>query len=204
MKALAITLLSLGMLAGFTTAPASAKVHYPQKNLAAEDTDKEASEEEDSEAAKPTKVGEGLKKCAYHTNVRPRAAEVYFVFRARRDDGEGGILTINKTYKKMLHDKMVEVVMICEDMDSSDIKEWVAKEKVLFPIIPYNKVAQDLPFPYKRSSTGNTDLLPILVVMDAEGKKIDQASGSEAIAMIGKWKKIMRHYKVKKARAGRI
>ncbi len=203
MKALAITLLSLGMLAGFTTAPASAKVHYPQKNLAAEDTDTETSEE-DTEAAKPTKVGEGLKKCSYHTDARPRPAEVYFVFRARRDDGESGILSINKTYKKMLHDKTVEVVMICEDMDSSDIKEWVAKEKVHFPIIPYNKVAQDLPFPYKRSSTGNTDLLPILVVMDAEGKKIDQASGSAAIAMFGKWKKIMRHYKAKKARANRI
>ena len=200
MKALALALLGIGMLAGPATAPASAKVHYPQNNLAADNSNKEESED-DGISAKPTKVGEALKKCGYLTDVRPRAAEVYFVFHARRDNGEGGILTINKVYKKMLHDNSAEVVMICEDQDVSDIKEWVKKEKVLFSIIPYNKVSQELPFPYKRN---NTDLLPMLVVMDADGKKIDQASGSEAIAMIGKWKKIMRHYKVKKARAGRI
>ena len=199
MKALALALLGLGMLAGLATAPASAKVHYPQNTAAADASDSE--ESEDAEPAKPTKVGEGLKKCQYLTDRRPRAAEVYFVFHARRDNGEGGILTINKTYKKMLRDKSVEVVMICEDQDASDIKEWVNKEKVLFSIIPYNKVSQELPFPYKRS---NTDLLPILVVMDAEGKKIDQASGSVAVAMVGKWKKIVRQYKAKKARAGRI
>lgn len=200
MKALAFAFLGFGMIAGLSTAPASAKVHYPQPQLAAGDSNEEESEE-DSEASKPTKVGEGLKKCQYHTDVRPRAAEVYFVFRARRDDGEGGILTINKVYKKMLRDKSVEVVMICEDMDASDIKEWVKKEKILFSIIPHNKVSQELPFPYKRS---NTDLLPILVVMDAEGKKIDQGSGSVAIGMIGKWKKLVRQYKMKKARAGKI
>ena len=202
MKALAITLLGLGMLAGPAVSPAFAKVHYPQGNLAAEDSDQKESEE-DSEAAKPTKVGEALKKCQYHTDVRPRAAEVYFIFRARRDDGEGGILAINKTYKKMLHDRTVEVVMICEDQDSSDIKEWVEKKKVLFAIIPYNKVFQELPFPFKRSN-GNTDSQPFLVVMDANGKKIDQASGSGAIEMIGKWKKQVRQYKIKKARAGRF
>lgn len=199
MKALAITLLGLGMLAGPAVSPAFAKVHYPQGNLAAEDSDKE---DADDESAKPTKVGEALKKCGYLTDVRPRAAEVYFVFHARKDSEEGDILAINKVYKKMLRDKTVEVVMISEDQDTSDMKEWTVKEKVLFAIMSYQKVSQELPFPYKRPANST---LPALVVMDSNGKKIDQATGpGEVIPMFNKWKKAVHKYKAKKAKAGRF
>ena len=199
MKALALTLLGLGMLAGPATAPAFAKVHYPQGNLAAEDSDKEDAEDD---APKTSKVAEALKKCGYLTDVRPRAAEVYFIFHARRDDGESGILAINKTYKKMLRDKTVEVVMVSEDQDTTDMKEWTVKEKVLFSIMSYNKVSQELPYPYKRPANSS---LPILVVMDSNGKKIDQATGpGEVLTMFNKWKKMVHKHKAKKAKAGRI
>lgn len=199
MKALAITLLGLAMLAGPAMTPAFAKVHYPQGNLAAEDSDKEDS---DAESAKPTKVGEALKKCGYLTDVRPRAAEVYFIFHARKDSEEGDILAINKTYKKMLRDKTVEVVMVSEDQDTTDMKEWSVKEKVLFAIMSYQKVSQELPYPYKRPANSS---LPVLVVMDANGKKIDQATGpGEVLTMFNKWKKMVHKYKAKKAKAGKF
>ncbi|MCQ2371020.1 MAG: hypothetical protein MJ058_03065 [Akkermansia sp.] len=199
MKALAITLLGLAMLAGPAMTPAFAKVHYPQGNLAAEDSDKEDS---DAESAKPTKVGEALKKCGYLTDVRPRAAEVYFIFHARKDSEEGDILAINKTYKKMLRDKTVEVVMVSEDQDTTDMKEWTVKEKVLFAIMSYQKVSQELPYPYKRPANSS---LPVLVVMDANGKKIDQATGpGEVLTMFNKWKKMVHKYKAKKAKAGKF
>ena len=199
MKALAITLLGLAMLAGPAMTPAFAKVHYPQGNLAAEDSDKGDS---DAESAKPTKVGEALKKCGYLTDVRPRAAEVYFIFHARKDSEEGDILTINKTYKKMLRDKTVEVVMVSEDQDTTDMKEWTVKEKVLFAIMSYQKVSQELPYPYKRPANSS---LPVLVVMDANGKKIDQATGpGEVLTMFNKWKKMVHKYKAKKAKAGKF
>ncbi len=206
MKALAITLLGLGMLAGPAVAPAFAKVHYHQGNLAAEDSDSEDSDSKDADAdaesIKPSKVAEALKKCGYLTDVRPRNAEIYFVFHARKDSEEGDLLSINKTYKKMLRDKSVEVVMISEDQDTSDMKEWTVKEKVLFSIISYTKVSQDLPFPYKRPANST---LPALVVMDSNGKKIDQATGpGETLTMFNKWKKVVRKYKMKKAKAGKF
>ena len=199
MKALAITLLGLGMLAGPAVSPAFAKVHYPQGNLAAEDSDKEDAEDD---ALKTSKVAEALKKCGYLTDVRPRAAEVYFVFHARKDSEAGDILTINKVYKNMLRDKTVEVVMVSEDQDTTDMKEWTVKEKVLFAIMSYQKVSQELPYPYKRPANSS---LPVLVVMDANGKKIDQATGpGEVLTMFNKWKKMVHKYKAKKAKAGKF
>ena len=135
MKALAITLLGLGMLAGPAVTTAFAKVHYHQGNLAAEDSDSEDSDSKDADAEsiKPSKVAEALKKCGYLTDVRPRNAEIYFVFHARKDSEEGDILSINKTYKKMLRDKSVEVVMISEDQDTSDMKEFFYNMCMRFP-----------------------------------------------------------------------
>lgn len=157
-----------------------------------------------ADTASDNKMAECLKKCKYLTESRPREAELYFIIKGspNGDVSCGALKAISHAYKQIQKSKDVEVILVNIDsqLEADDLREWVKDNKVKFPVVNYD-LPQDFPFPFKR---GNADSYPLMVAVDAKGKRVDQANGSEVGEMVSKWKKVYRKYKVKHARAGKI
>ena len=112
-----------------------------------------------------------------------KKASVFFVYKSRSTCGicVAELPMINKAYKEM-KGKGAEIVMYNIDADDATAKSWATKGKIKFPMIG-PKDHRGLPFPYTRGG-----LLPYLVVLDAEGNKLDEAGGDKVAAMMANWK----------------
>lgn len=125
-----------------------------------------------------------------------KKASVFFVYKSRSTCGicVAELPMINKAYKEM-KGKGAEIVMYNIDADDATAKSWASKGKIKFPMIG-PKDHRGLPFPYTQGG-----LLPYLVVLDAEGNKLDEAGGDKVAAMMANWKTYVT--KVKKQKKGK-
>ncbi|MDO5450520.1 MAG: hypothetical protein Q4F30_06495 [Akkermansia sp.] len=204
MKKLALSLLGLSLLAGLCSAPALAQGNKPTpSNQQGGDFNDDSDAAPEDGAKEKSKVAQALEKCGWVTDERPREAQVYFIIRGSMQNDGAMVKKLADIRKKSGRGKNVEIeiIYICLDRDYDETKDWMKDEKVKLPVMQADKVNTDLPWPYKQT---NSDVHPMMVAMDGKGKKVDQACGGAVLNMVSKWKKTVRQYKAKKARAGKF
>ena len=120
-------------------------------------------------------------------------AKLYFLYKSRSTCAicVAAAPQIIKIQKSM-RGKGAELVMLNIDEDVKTAAKWAKQAKMKFPIVaPEDEAA--LPFPYVVETQSQTTL-PLMVVVDAEGRRIDQANGADVPEFLKNWKKMLKAY----------
>lgn len=124
-------------------------------------------------------------------------AKIYFVYQSRSTCGicvrEAPILV--KEYKKMKR-KGCEMVMLNLDASPEKAADWVKRSKMEFPVIsPAISMRCGMPWDY----TGRP-LLPCMVAMTPDGRKLGEASGPDVSEFVKDWKKLLNELRKEEAK----
>ena len=111
-------------------------------------------------------------------------ARVYYLLSASgkdevmREYGAG----IAKLYREM-KGKGAELIWLSKDPEASVLK-WAKKVGLRCPVLPDGKRSAKLPFPY-----GGENIPPLLVVLDAQGRKLGEANYLAVLTMLSEWRR---------------
>lgn len=100
---------------------------------------------------------------------------------------------LGKIYREM-KGKEAELILLSKDAPSHALK-WAKNCGLRCPILPAGKRSDKLPFPY----TGE-HLPPMLVALDAEGRKLAEANAERIILLLHDWKKLVHDIEREKER----
>lgn len=124
------------------------------------------------------------KKTAGSAKISSKA-KVFYLMSTSPSAAE--LAAIGKAYPGM-KGKGAELIMLHPDAQASGIAAWAKKEKIKFPVLS-SQEARDIPFNY------SGDRSPVcIVVVDAAGNKLAEASASNAVDLIKDHKKYVRDY----------
>ena len=124
-------------------------------------------------------------------------AKIYFVYQSRSTCGicVAEAPTLVKEYKKMKR-KGCEMVMLNVDQTPEAAAKWVKSAKMDFPVI-HPSVSMSCGIPWEYTGRG---LLPCMVAMTPDGKKLGEAGGPDVSEFVKDWKKLLRDIQKQEAK----
>lgn len=189
MKRFLYASLFMGLLSTFCVLPvtmAKEPAKISKKAKPDKKSKKSKSEEEDDTAPCPSVPSAIREKKLVSSAKLDTKAKVYFIYQSRSTCGicVAEIPAILKSYEEM-KGRGAEIVMLNIDKDLATAEAWVKKANITFPVVA-PKDHQNIPFPYSWGE--GTNLLPIMVALDAHGNKLGQANGGEVPNFLKSWR----------------
>lgn len=154
--------------------------------------------QEEAEAETLATIPAILKDAKLVNKAKPNLkAKIYFVYQSRSTCGicVSEAPTLVKEYKKMKR-KGCEMVMLNIDSSPEKAAEWVKKSKMEFPVIsPAESMSCGMPWEYE-----GRPLLPCMVAMTPDGKKLGEAGGPNVSDFVKDWKKLLNELRKEEAK----
>ena len=139
-----------------------------------------------------------LKEAKLVNKAKPNLkAKIYFVYQSRSTCGicVSEAPTLVKEYKKMKR-KGCEMVMLNIDATPEKAAEWAKRSKMEFPVIsPAVSMSCGMPWEYE-----GRPLLPCMVAMTPDGKKLGEAGGPDVSEFVKDWKKLLNELRKEEAK----